>query len=63
MIKILSQLASAQTYLHENHIVHGDFRSEHVNVLGPCQVCEKQLKYYIFKKKKKKLFICSQNLG
>ncbi|XP_068685411.1 uncharacterized protein [Montipora foliosa] len=37
MIKILSQLASAQTYLHENHIVHGDFRSEHVNVLGPCQ--------------------------
>lgn len=34
----MSQIASALRYLHENHIVHGNLRAEHVNVVDPCQV-------------------------
>lgn len=33
----MSQIASALRYLHENHIVHGNLRAEHVNVVDPCQ--------------------------
>ena len=34
----LSQVASAFHYLHANHILHGDLRAEHVNVIAPNKV-------------------------
>ena len=38
MVMFLSQVASAFHYLHANHILHGDLRAEHVNVIAPNKV-------------------------
>ena len=34
LVTFLSQIASALHYLHSNHIVHGNLRAEHVNVVA-----------------------------
>ncbi|KAL9964999.1 hypothetical protein ACROYT_G028722 [Oculina patagonica] len=38
IVAFLSQVASALHHLHKRHIVHGDLRAEHVNVVEPNQV-------------------------
>ena len=38
IVMFLSQVASALHFLHVNHIVHGDLRAEHVNVVATDKV-------------------------
>lgn len=38
IVTYLSQVASALHYLHFNHILHGDLRAQHVDVIAPNKV-------------------------